>query len=342
MKNVSNLSIIGAIILISTLSCSNNSKHETSSDTYSVSEIGIQKEEEYISENATLNGVNGASMEQRVSDNMTKPAPSQIVPNFISSIGASNAFDDNTHKFIRTAKTRFKVKNTVSATQAIEDIAIKNKGFIIKSAINNQNSYSETINISKDSAIVNYYFNLISSIELKIPASSLDSVLRQIAPLALMVEYRTIEAEDVTIRLMTDQLAQIRLGKRQKRISNAINTTGRRLNDVMSADDALDATLEEADRKTISEYDINEQIAFSTIKIDLYQDNIEYSEKILRNATTKEYTPSFGLKLIDSLSGGWNILSAILLFLVNIWPIFILFAIGAFVYIKIKRRNANK
>ncbi|MBK5719749.1 DUF4349 domain-containing protein [Dysgonomonas sp. Marseille-P4677] len=339
MRKIGNLFIIGIVILIGTLSCSNSSKYQGSDDIYSMAKIVT--EEERSSADQALDQTQEIVKKEDSQNNTVKFTPPQTLPNFIVSSAASSTFDDGVHKFIRTAKTKFKVKDIVFSTQAIEDIAIKNKGFIIKSAITNGNLHSETINTSKDSATVNHYYNLTANIDLKIPASNLDSVLRQIAPLAVLVDYRTIEAEDITIKLMADQLAQIRLGKRQKRISNAINTTGRKLNDVMDAEDALDAALEEADRKTISEYNINEQIAYSTVTIDLYQDKIEYSEMILRKKAIKEYTPGFGTKLIDAISSGWSILCVLILFFINIWPLLILLTIGAFFYIRIRRKKED-
>lgn len=340
MKNVNNLflaAIVGSVLL---LSCSNSSKHQAMEDTYAMSEMPA--EEEVNAADQAFDEVYEVTKKKESSSATVKFTPPQIVPNFISTSAAVATYDDGVHKFVRTATTKFKVREVVSATQTIEDIALQNKGFIIKSAINNENLYSETINVSRDSAMVNYYCNLISNIELKVPASSLDSVLRQIAPLAILVDYRTVDAQDVTVKLMADQLAQVRLAKRQKRISNAISTTGRKLGDVMVAEDALDASAEDADRRVISEYVTNEQIAYSTINISIYQDRVEYSEKILRKAAVKEYTPGFGAQLLDALAGGWSIICAIFLFLVQVWPLIIVSAVGVFVFLKIRKRNNQK
>ncbi|GAB6120839.1 DUF4349 domain-containing protein [Dysgonomonas termitidis] len=319
------------------LSCGNSNKSIQQEQSYEMSMTAV--EDEKSSADQVLDEAYEVEKKEKAPSTTLKFTPPQIVPNFITSSAAVATYDDGVHKFVRTASTKFKVREVVPATQSIEDIALKNRGFIIKSAINNENLYSETVNISKDSAIVNYSCNLLATIELKVPASLLDSVLRQIAPLAILVDYRTIDAQDVTVKLMADQLAQVRLSKRQKRISNAISTTGRKLDDVMAAEDALDTSLEDADRKVISEYMTNEQIAYSTINISMYQDKIEYSEKILRKTAIKEYTPDFGSKLLDAFAGGWYIISATFLILVHIWPLIIVFAIGLFIFMKIRKRN---
>ncbi|EGK02754.1 MULTISPECIES: DUF4349 domain-containing protein [Dysgonomonas] len=340
MKNITNLFIIAIIGFSGMLSCGNSNKSNLSEQSYEMSMTAV--EDEKSSADQALDEAYEVVKKEKAPATTLKFTPPQIVPNFITSSAAVATYDDGVHKFIRTASTKFKVREVVSATQKIEDIALKNRGFIIKSAINNENLYSETVDISKDSSIVNYSCNLIATIELKVPALLLDSVLRQIAPLAVLVDYRTVDAQDVTVKLMSDQLAQIRLAKRQKRISNAISTTGRKLDDVMVAEDALDASLEDADRKVISEYMTNEQVAYSTISISMYQDRIEYSEKILRKTAVKEYTPGFGSKLLDALAGGWSIISAIFLMLVYVWPLIIVSAIGVFIFLKIRKRNKQK
>jgi hypothetical protein len=340
MKNVNNLFIIALIGVSGMIACSNN-RHQSAemSETPQLLQSSAN-EEKNIADKKVAEMAEPAA-ETKEASPAGQFAPPAIIPNFVASEAASSTFDDGVHKFIRTAQTKIKVKDVVSATRTVEDIALRNKGFIVKSTVMNENLSSETINISQDSAIIRYACNLVSTINLKVPASSLDTVLRQIAPLALLVDYRTVEAEDVTVKLMADQLAQIRLSKKQKRISNAISATGRRLNDVMGAENALDEALEEADNKVISEYITNEQIAYSAVTVSLYQDRIEYSEKVSLPPTYKPYTPGFGHEFTDALSGGWTVLCAIFLFLVNIWPLLILLAIGVVVYLKIRKRNGR-
>ncbi|WP_081852529.1 DUF4349 domain-containing protein [Prevotella sp. 10(H)] len=338
MKPINNLLIVAAIGFTGFLSCSNSHKDAVMNEAYSMSQIAT--EDEKSPADKAMEEVYEVVKHQAPPD-AVRFVPPTIVPNFVASSAASTAFDDGVHKFIRTAQVKFKVKDVVSATRKIEDVALINKGFIIKSSVNNENFRTETINISKDSAMVKYYCNLVSSINLKVPASSLDTVLRQIAPLALIVDYRIIDADDVTVKLMSDKLAQIRLAKRQKRISNAISTTGRKLDDIMAAEDALDETLADADRKVISEYNINEQIAYSTISISLYQDRIEYSEKVLRQAPYEEYTPGFGSKIADGFAAGWSAVSMVFLCLVYIWPLWVLVGIGVFLFIWFRKRSGR-
>jgi len=270
-----------------------------------------------------------------------KFVPPSVVPNFIATSAATGINDDDMHKFIRTAQMKFKVKDVVEATHLIESIILNNKGFIINTSISNKELNSQTINISKDSALMTYYTNLESRLQLKVPCQLLDTTLRQIAPLAVLIDYRIVDAKDVTVQLMKDNLDKIRMEKKQKRLSAAIDTKGRKLDDITEAEHALDYALEQADKAKLSEFTTNEQIAFSTISINLYQDVMEHKEKVLRQKELKTYEPGFGSKIADAFVGGWYILSAILIFLINIWPVLLIIVVIVIVYFRIKKRNVE-
>lgn len=275
---------------------------------------------------------------------MNNPIPSvQFVPpvieNFIATSAAYTINDDEDHKFIRTATLRFKVNDVVKATSAIEDIIVTNKGFIIKSQINSRQSVVGEYTLSDDSllTIMNNY--LEGSLNLKVPCELLNQILHEISPLAVYIDYRTIEAEDVTVKLLSDKLERERMLKKQKRMGTVINTRSGKLEEAMDAEERIDAASEQADRAYISTFTMNERIAYSVINIQIYQDPIiEKKTTVIDN-----YEPGFGMKAIDGLSVGWGIICAIFLFFVNIWPIILLlFGISFVLYFKLLRPKNRK
>lgn len=157
---------------------------------------------------------------------------------------------------------------------------------------------------------------------------------------ATLIDYRTVEARNVTSQLMADEMRKIRLAKKQQRMSNAIGSRNGKLEDVMNAEESLDNALKEADNTKISEYQMNDNIAYSSIYIDLYQDRTEHTEKIshkVENITP--YQPGFGSNAIDALSSGWSAVCILFLFLINIWPLYILLGIAFFIYIRIRKKE---
>jgi len=333
MKHANNFLLMAAITMICFISCGNNVKSYSAQDTFELSQMPA--EEEYL-QNAPVEA------DEAKQTNVVRFTPPQIMPNFIATQAASSQYDDGVHKFIRTAKMKFKVKQIPQATQKIEDIIIKNKGFIINSTINN-NPCVNTINISKDSALVIYYNNLAANLELRVPHQVLDSTLRQIAPLATLIDYRTVEARDVTVQLMSEKMKQERLAKKQQRMSNTIGSRSGKLEEAMDAEDRLDNALENADNAKLSEYTTNDQIAYSTIYINLYQDQTAYKEKVVRDTEDiSAYEPGFGAQTVDALSNGWWLICSIALLLIKIWPIYIVLAIAAIIYFKVRKHRHEK
>lgn len=318
------VNFIGSIIGITMfISCSNSSKHETAVAEESVQRYDISTEAEPL---------------PHISDDA-----GNIKPNFIASSAASDINDDENHKFIRTAQMKFKVNAIPEATYKIEDIAIKNKGFIIRSSINNEHSYSTTTDISKDSAIVTYYYNLVADMKLKVPKEKLDTVLKEMAPLAVEINYRTIDANDVTLQILSDKLKKDRLNKKQKRVSEAIDNKGKKLDDIMDAENILDNTLLEADKTTLATYSLNEQIAYSTIDIKMYQSQTKYTERILREKPVDRYQPGFGTKAIEALAVGWSIVCELIILILYIWPLLLIGgSVLALIYYIRRKKNSNK
>lgn len=326
MKHANNFLLLTVITMICFISCGNNVKsYQESFELSSVPAEELADEKQYAS---------ASEAQQTTTYRFTPP---QLMPNFIATKAASTQYDDGIHKFIRTAKLKFKVKDIPQATQTIEDIIIQNKGFIINSTINN-NPRVNTINISKDSALVIYYNNLAANLELRVPHQILDSTLRQIAPLATLIDYRTVEARDVTVQLMSEKMKQERLAKKQQRMSNTIGSRSGKLEEAMDAEDRLDNALESADNAKLSEYTTNDQIAYSTIYINLYQDQSSYKEIVQRDIESMSaYRPGFGSQMADALADGWSVICAVFLFLVSIWPIYIVVAIVVFAYTRFNK-----
>ena len=338
MKRISIVLAVLVLGVVFLFSCGDKGSGMESVDSYSMTSVPT---EEKNSADEALDIAYGLSDEKEKASSSVQFVPPQIVhPNFIATSAASNANSDKVHKLMRTAQLKFKVKSVPEATQMIEDVILKSDGIILKSSIENQHSSSQKINLSEDSACVVHYNNLVASLDLRVPCGTLDSVLRQIAPLAILIDYRVVDAEDVTTKLMADDLRKARLNKKQGRVSSAIATRSGKLEDVMLAEKSLDQTLEEADQVKISEYNTNDKIAFSSIKIELYQSSLVVKEKVVRDEIdVKSFELGFGAKIQDALVGGFSFLGDIFILIITVWPLWILLIGGFFIYLKIRKRH---
>lgn len=350
--------IITVIILSITFiySCSNNHKEiEAISEIQDVSaETEDLSSDEMYSSPFVSPAIGSESLSQDIADSNTKiiqsnkevseykEKKSPPIANFIASYAASVTNEETKHKLIRTADVKFKVKDVPGATYGIENIVIRNGGHLLHSHIDNSNSTSFETVISKDSATVTHSFYLKADIQFRVHYTKLDSVLRQIEPYALYIDHRTVNAQDVTLQLFAEKLKKNRLDKKQKRISSAIDNRGRKLDDIIDAEHNLDHAAEQADKAILADYEMSDRIEYSTVCISLYQEKIEYKERVLRQKHNTEYEPSFTTKAVDSLQFGLGWLSELFIMILNIWPIIVVGGAGIIIAVRFRNKKRDK
>lgn len=323
------------------LSCSDNNKAEPINESYNMS-VMVTEEEEIGSLQFTppviSEDMDNSTQELRDHRVVTNEKQSSL-PNFIPSYAASVINNDGVHKLIQKVQMKFKVKDVPATTYAIEGIVLKNGGHIRRSDIDNRNSYSNTINISNDSAIVIHHSNLIATIQFRVHYTKLDTVLRAIAPHAVHIDYRTISANDVTLDLLREKLKKERMAKKQKRVSSAIDNRGHKLNDIMDAEQALDYAAEQADRSLLEDYSMQDQIEYATVNVELYQNSVQYQERVLRMKSIDDYELSTGSKLVSALQFGWSLVAGLFILLISIWPVILIAGAGVYFYFRYKKRR---
>lgn len=236
---------------------------------------------------------------------------------------------DGKQKFIRTADIKFKVKNVVKSTYAIENATQKFGGFVtytnLKSTIRDQ----VKTKISQDSTLETTKYTVQNDITIRVPNTQLDTVIKIIAKQIDFLDFRLIKADDVSLKLLSNQLSQKRNTVTQKRVEKAIDAKGKKINDVMEAENALANQKEANDNSIIEKLSLEDQINFSTITLQLYQNETIKQEIIAGEKDSDAYKPNLGIQVIDSLKNGWYILETIFVFLINLWP-FLLIGFGGF------------
>lgn len=236
---------------------------------------------------------------------------------------------NSSQKFIRTADIKFKVKNVVKSTYAIENAVAKFGGFVTYTNLQSNIHDQIKTKISQDSTLETTKFSVENNITIRVPNTQLDTVIKSIARQIDFLDFRVIKADDVSLKLLANQLSQKRSASNEKRVEKAIDTKGKKINDIMEAENALASQKEANDSKTIENLSIQDQVNFSTITLQLYQNETIKQEITAGEKDSAYYKPNLGIQIIDSLKTGWYILQSILVFLLNLWP-FILFSLGGF------------
>ncbi|OXB23686.1 hypothetical protein B0A80_09465 [Flavobacterium tructae] len=236
---------------------------------------------------------------------------------------------DGKQKFIRTADIKFKVKNVVKSTYAIENATQKFGGFVTYTNLQSTIRDQVKTKISQDSTLETTKYTVQNDITIRVPNTQLDTVIKIIAKQIDFLDFRLIKADDVSLKLLSNQLSQKRNTVTQKRVEKAIDAKGKKINDVMEAENALANQKEANDNSIIEKLSLEDQINFSTITLQLYQNETIKQEIIASEKDSDAYKPNLGIQVIDSLKNGWYILETIFVFLINLWP-FLLIGFGGF------------
>src|SRR6187402_797184 len=246
------------------------------------------------------------------------------------SSSAAVAKEGSTQKFIRTADLKFKVKNVTKSTYAIENITSKFDGFVTYTNLQSNIIDKFETKISQDSTLETTRYNVENNITIRVPNKRLDTVIKCIAKQIDFLDYRIIKADDVALKMLSNQLAQNRSAINEKRVEKAIDTKEKKINDIMDAENNLANQKEQKDNAKLENLSIQDQVNFSTLSIQIYQ---RESVKQEMNASTKDYDyykPNIGIRILDSLKTGWYVLLDIIVFIAKIWWLVLIYIVGFF------------
>lgn len=246
---------------------------------------------------------------------------------------------DSKRQFIRTADVKFRVKNVPQSTYAIENATTKHGGFVIYTNLQSTISERETSKISQDSLIETTKYSVENNITIRVPNTQLDTVIKTIAKQIDFLDYRVIKADDVSLQLLSNELAQNRLKSSGNRVTNAIDSKGKKLNQIVTSEDTLESKKEQLDNKKIENLSLRDQVNFSTLTLNIYQRETVRQEKIANTENKMISRPHLGIQLWDSIQSGWFILEDIVSFIIQFWAIILL---GFAIWFGIKKFKATR
>lgn len=309
MKNIKiAIAIALSIILVA---CGEARQHEASMSETSADSIGLATSKETLSEDEA----------------------STVNSNISSSAAVENK-KDTVHKFVRTANLKFKVKSVIASTYSIENITAQQAGFVTYTNLASTIDYTTSTAINADSTLETTFFTVVNNIIIRVPNTKLDTTLKLIAKNIDYLDYRIIEAEDVALQLLSNNLTQHRVAKSEQRLTNAIDNRGKKLQETTAAEELLLNKQEQADDAKVANLTLKDKINFSTITLEIYQRQSIKRDVVCNYKNINAYEPSLASKILDAVKYGWNIIVHIILFLIEIWSILLIAALAFLAYRK--------
>lgn len=258
-----------------------------------------------------------------------------------TSVISSSAAVENKNsnrKFVRTADVKFKVKNVAKSTYAIEDATTKFGGFVTYTNLQSNIHSEDRTKVSQDSTLVTTKYKVDNNITIRVPNTKMDTVIKTIAKQIHFLDYRIIKADDVSLQMLSNELAQKRSNSSEKRLANAIDSKGKKLNQVVKAEETLDAKKEQNDASKLQNLSLQDQVNFSTLTLNIYQDESIKQEMVANEKSINAYRPNIGLQIWDSVKTGWFMLEHIISFVVVLWPFMLIGFLGFLGYKKFLKK----
>jgi hypothetical protein len=212
-------------------------------------------------------------------------------------------------KLIKTGQLSFETADLTNTRDAIESVCKRYKAYV---SSENLTSYGDRQQ---------------HTLEIRIPANNYDSLALTIEALALKVENKSTNVQDVTeefidveARLKTKKELELRyldLLKQAKKIEEMIAIEGQLAN-VRGEIESMEGRLKY----------LSNQVNYSTLSLTYYQ------------VVTTEY--GFFTKLTRGIAQGWVNLLDFIIILVNLWPFALIVAVVVWVVRRIKRSRNNQ
>lgn len=264
----------------------------------------------------------------------------EAVTDSTSVISSSSAVVDknSNRKFVRTADVKFKVKNVAKSTYAIEDATTKFGGFVTYTNLQSNIHNEDRTKVSQDSTLVTTKYKVDNNITIRVPNTKMDTVIKTITKQIHFLDYRIIKADDVSLQMLSNELAQKRSNSSEKRLENAIDSKGKKLNQVVKAEETLDTKKEQNDASKLQNLSLQDQVNFSTLTLNIYQDESIKQEMVANEKSINAYRPNIGLQIWDSIKTGWFMLENIISFVVVLWPFALLGFLGFLGYKKFLKK----
>ena len=261
----------------------------------------------------------------------TTPGESGIdVENAFSSAILQNQDIEKTKTLARSANLHFRVGNTLNSALEIEQIVAKSGGFVQQNNLQEQVQWTEERRISKDSTLRTTHYRVEADLLLRIPVLQLDTSLRQIGRLATVLHHRNLEATDVTLDLLNQQLSQLRGQVYSAQLSSDVSEKGEKLNDITAARERQFQAKKAEDLARIERMRIEDRVAFSTVTVRIYQPDSKRFELIPFEEPSEAWSPSFFAQIADALGDGWKMLCAFVIWAVSMWSAWLVLAVALF------------
>ena len=170
------------------------------------------------------------------------------------------------------------VKNVYESTISIEKYLKEKGGFVTNSNLKSNIISEDSYDISSEKAMLIKKFSIDNQMQVRVPTEKLGDFLQFIHKQNLFLNHRTITAEDVTANIKLAKLEESRIKKTENNISKIKNDKDK----VQLADQ----NLSENNQQQVANFDMEDQLKYSTIDIYIKEPKTQISEIEITNTNS--------------------------------------------------------
>ncbi len=245
------------------------------------------------------------------------------------------ALNDPSRKIIKTADLRCRVGSVLLATTRMERLAAFTGGQVSDSRLENVAADTRSLPYKPDSLRNVESYTPTAHLTIRIPVAKLDTVLGDIAAGAAFINSRNLHLDDVTLRYLSNKL------KNDAMAANDAGTRARAL--AGKSTDAIVSGAYTDDRndtridRRIENLQLADQVTYATLTLDFYES--QRMSSVIVPDIDALMKPSVGQRARIALSNGWQLLQALAIGLLQIWPLLI---IGCGALLLYRRRRIRR
>jgi cell division protein FtsB len=237
-------------------------------------------------------------------------------------------------KFLRTATLKFEVNNVEQASDYIEKKTRQMGGYVGNSSVNSSLLNDDLISVSPDSLIKSTRYSLSGNLMLRIPDNRLDSLLGEIQSLSIFLDSRIVTADDVSLKILENQLNRQRARTSNQRLSHYSERSKNRLRDLQSTDNTIDERTGISDEALLNNLLLQQQVQYSTVTVSISQEPVVLTKLIAKEKIIPPYREPFFKRLAASFSGSFSDLEEIAVGIFRFWILLVIILISGLYFKK--------
>ncbi|PQA93605.1 hypothetical protein B0A69_11425 [Chryseobacterium shigense] len=257
-------------------------------------------------------------------------ASDSTVATVTDSVSSAATMEVKDKQFIKTADVNMEVKDVYEATVSIEKTVQDLGGFVTHSNLQSSILSEDTYNTSDHEAMLIKKYHTENTMQVRVPTEKLGELLTKINDKKVFLNYRTINAEDVTSNIKYAEME----GKRIKKTGENIDQLKTNKDKVKLDND----NMAEGNLQQLATMDTTDNIKYSTIDIYIKEPKLRIAEIAVSNTRNidNQYKFNFIYDAKNAFVEGFYLIQKIAVGLITIWPLVLI--LGAVLYFLRKRK----